>query len=103
MLSDPVALVGPARPALKSCRWRNQEEASIVSAHELAAAFMDHPVVPVAEKCQVGKIAGPVMDPVSLSVMLRMTGGLAPQWTSRGGFHLNCRPSGMKRPAGVTS
>src|SRR5712691_10813058 len=57
-------LVRPARPDFETGRRRNREHPSIVRAHDLPTAFVHHPVMPVAEKGEVRKVAGTVLNPV---------------------------------------
>src|SRR6266851_879027 len=49
MVSGPVALVGSTWQAFESSLRRNREQATIVGANDLPAAFMNHPVMPVTE------------------------------------------------------
>ncbi len=64
MRSDRDALVGPMRPEFESSRWRNRQHLIFIGAHDLPAALVHHPVMPITEKGEVRKVARPVLDPV---------------------------------------
>src|SRR6059058_4845834 len=78
-------------------RWRDRHDLTVLALKQLPSGHMHHPMVPVTEQHEVVERGRPAVDPVQMSVMLRGPDGLAPQCTSRGGFHLNRRPPGKKK------
>src|SRR3989442_12453975 len=66
-------LVRTAGSVFKSGGGRDGQHPPVIGAHDLPTALVNHPVMPVAEKGEVGHVTGSVMDPVHkvvASVML---------------------------------
>ena len=54
-------------------------DSTIVGLNQLPISFVNFPVMSQTKKGKIVEIAGPAVDPVDMSVILGMLGGLAPQ------------------------
>src|SRR5260370_5207359 len=62
--TDQIGLDRAAGQSFDSSRRRHRKHATVIGANDLPAAIVDHPVMPVAKKCEIRKVARPVIDPV---------------------------------------
>lgn len=57
-------LVRPPGESLEFGDRRDGQHAAVIAAHDLPLALVDHPVMPIAKKDEIGEVSRPAMNPV---------------------------------------